>query len=118
MAQCNECQTTDEDLYYYWQGDIEEDYDLGNNDCLCENCFSKIPTKFQLAEATANMRNRIRDIVIYIDIRAKINDMFFFVCRNCFCVRFYGPFFRGNFRKNGQNFGYFQKSMTFICSWG
>ena len=34
MAQCNECQTTDEDLYYYWQGDIEEDYDLGNNDCF------------------------------------------------------------------------------------
>ena len=25
MAQCNECQTTDEDLYYYWHGDIEED---------------------------------------------------------------------------------------------
>ena len=45
MAQCNECQTTDEDLYYYWHGDIEEDYDMGNNDCLCENCFSKIPTK-------------------------------------------------------------------------
>ena len=45
MAQCNECQTTDEDLYYYWHGDIEEDYDLGSNDCLCENCFSKIPTK-------------------------------------------------------------------------
>ena len=45
MAQCNECQTTDEDLYYYWHGDIEEDYDLDSNDCLCENCFSKIPTK-------------------------------------------------------------------------
>ena len=33
------------DLYFYWHGDIEEDYDMGNNDCLCENCFSKIPTK-------------------------------------------------------------------------
>ena len=41
MAQCNECQTTDEDLNYFWQGDIEEDYDMGDYDCLCENCFNK-----------------------------------------------------------------------------
>tara|TARA_B100000945_G_scaffold239226_1_gene195324 strand:+ start:308 stop:559 length:252 start_codon:yes stop_codon:yes gene_type:complete len=26
------------DLYYYWHGDIEEDYDMGY-DCLCEICF-------------------------------------------------------------------------------
>ena len=27
------------DLYYYWHGDIEEDYDMGKYDCLCEICF-------------------------------------------------------------------------------
>ena len=27
------------DLYYYWHGDIEEDYDMGEYDCLCEICF-------------------------------------------------------------------------------
>ena len=27
------------DLYYYWHGDIEEDYDMGEDDCLCEICF-------------------------------------------------------------------------------
>ena len=32
MAQCNRCQTTDEDLNYFWHGDIEEDYDMGDYD--------------------------------------------------------------------------------------
>ena len=41
MAQCNKCQTTDEDLNYFWHGDIEEDYDMGDYDCLCENCFNQ-----------------------------------------------------------------------------
>ena len=27
------------DLYYYWHGDIEEDYDMGDYTCLCEICF-------------------------------------------------------------------------------
>ena len=27
------------DLYFYWHGDIEEDYDMGKYDCLCEICF-------------------------------------------------------------------------------
>ena len=27
------------DLYFYWHGDIEEDYDMGDYDCLCECCF-------------------------------------------------------------------------------
>ena len=27
------------DLYYYWHGDIEEDYDMGEYTCLCEICF-------------------------------------------------------------------------------
>ena len=40
-AQCNKCQTTNEDLNYFWHGDIEEDYDMGDYDCLCENCFNQ-----------------------------------------------------------------------------
>ena len=40
MAECNKCSTTDNDLYYYWHGDIEEDYDMGKFNCLCENCFN------------------------------------------------------------------------------
>ena len=28
------------DLYFYWHGDIEEDYTMPNNyECLCEICF-------------------------------------------------------------------------------
>ena len=27
------------DLYYYWHGDIEEDYDMCDYTCLCEICF-------------------------------------------------------------------------------
>ena len=27
------------DLYFYWHGDIEEDYDMGEYDCLFEICF-------------------------------------------------------------------------------
>ena len=28
------------DLYFYWHGDIEEDYTMPNNyQCLCEICF-------------------------------------------------------------------------------
>jgi len=41
MAQCNKCNTKDPNLIYYWHGDIEEDYDMGDYDCLCENCFNQ-----------------------------------------------------------------------------
>ena len=27
------------ELYFYWHGDIEEDYDMGEYSCLCEICF-------------------------------------------------------------------------------
>ena len=27
------------DLYFYWHGDLEEDYDMGDYRCLCEICF-------------------------------------------------------------------------------
>ena len=63
MASCNKCDNFDDleidniaesdeheqqllnspdyqpDLYFYWHGDIEEDYDMGDYDCLCEICF-------------------------------------------------------------------------------
>ena len=34
-----DCPDYQPDLYFYWHGDIEEDYDMGDYDCLCECCF-------------------------------------------------------------------------------
>ena len=58
MAYCDKCSNFDDehidgqidmfkndpdyqpDLYFYWHGDIEEDYTMPNNyQCLCEICF-------------------------------------------------------------------------------
>ena len=61
MAQCDECNCFDDnhidnmsgiddltedhkdyanDRYYYWHGDIQEDYQMpAGYDCLCEECF-------------------------------------------------------------------------------
>tara|TARA_R100000781_G_scaffold114078_1_gene84012 strand:+ start:1316 stop:1549 length:234 start_codon:yes stop_codon:yes gene_type:complete len=27
-------------LYFYWHGDIEEDYDMGEYECICVSCFN------------------------------------------------------------------------------
>lgn len=46
---CDKCGVKDHyedkrsELYphdFYWHGDIEEDYDMGEYTCLCINCFS------------------------------------------------------------------------------
>ena len=29
-------------LDYYWHGDIQEDYDMGEYTCLCESCFGTL----------------------------------------------------------------------------
>jgi len=58
MSQCNKCQCFDwqhvenegnpnleddknfkPDRYFFWHGDIKEDYDMGKYDCLCEVCY-------------------------------------------------------------------------------
>jgi hypothetical protein len=50
MNQCEKCGAKDREedksseLYahhFFWHGDIEEDYDMGNYNCLCIKCFSK-----------------------------------------------------------------------------
>ena len=28
-------------LYFYWNGSIEEDYDMGEYECLCTRCFGQ-----------------------------------------------------------------------------
>ena len=28
-------------LYFYWHGDIEEEYDMGDYMCLCFRCFNQ-----------------------------------------------------------------------------
>ena len=40
--QCDYCNNENEDSYLYWHGDIEEDYDMGNYTCLCEDCFGTL----------------------------------------------------------------------------
>ena len=32
-------------LYFYWHGDIEEDYDMGDYNCLCGRCFNQQDNK-------------------------------------------------------------------------
>ena len=43
MATCCNCGNTDDDLYYYWDAPIEEDYywreAFPDVDCMCEICF-------------------------------------------------------------------------------
>lgn len=29
------------DRTFFWHGDIQEDYDMGEYDCLCETCFGE-----------------------------------------------------------------------------
>ena len=36
---CDKCQDEDDNSYLYWHGDIQEDYDMGDYTCLCEDCF-------------------------------------------------------------------------------
>ena len=64
MSQCDECRSYDDDhfdgtvteeefdnnslyepnRYYYWHGDIQEDYQMpAGYCCLCEDCFFKLP---------------------------------------------------------------------------
>ena len=40
------------DLYYYWHGDIEEDYQMpAGYDCLCERCFGDFLNAGKIIEA-------------------------------------------------------------------
>jgi len=43
MATCCNCGNTDDNLYYYWDAPIEEDYywrdAFPDVDCMCEICF-------------------------------------------------------------------------------
>lgn len=49
QSQCDKCgvvdnETDDKSPHYnmdfYWHGDIEEDYDMGEYTCLCPDCFA------------------------------------------------------------------------------
>jgi len=52
MSLCNLCEVSDNpeenpnnydpDKYFFWHGDIEEKYDMGEHTCLCEDCFIKL----------------------------------------------------------------------------
>ena len=32
----------DPNKYFFWHGDIEEKYDMGEHTCLCDSCFVKL----------------------------------------------------------------------------
>ena len=38
-GKCNKCQNEHEDSLLFWHGDVGEDYDMGEYDCLCERCL-------------------------------------------------------------------------------
>ena len=86
MASCNKCDNFDDleidniaesdeheqqllnspdyqpDLYYYWHGDIEEDYDMGDYDCLCECCFE---SNWHEVELIKRRKNKHDDTIIW-----------------------------------------------------
>jgi hypothetical protein len=39
---CELCNDNKEHQYHYWHGDIEEDYDMGSYQCLCNICFDHL----------------------------------------------------------------------------
>tara|TARA_R110002110_G_scaffold252235_1_gene468112 strand:- start:10408 stop:10587 length:180 start_codon:yes stop_codon:yes gene_type:complete len=48
MSKCEKCGVVDNEsnnnsphynMDFYWHGDIEEDYDMGEYNCLCPDCF-------------------------------------------------------------------------------
>ena len=64
MAQCEICNDSNEDhidnendnslyeseqykpnLYFYWHGDIKEDYDMGKYECICVRCFNGLDSQ-------------------------------------------------------------------------
>ena len=64
MASCCVCGNFDDDsgaigdpnyqpdLYYYWHGDIQEDYQMpAGYDCLCEKCFGDLLNAGKIIEA-------------------------------------------------------------------
>tara|TARA_R100000234_G_scaffold66311_1_gene40533 strand:+ start:1735 stop:2010 length:276 start_codon:yes stop_codon:yes gene_type:complete len=70
MAMCDECSCFDDsyietalenvtenhkdyanDKYYYWHGDIQEDYQMPPGyDCLCDECFSTLKNKGKIID--------------------------------------------------------------------
>ena len=48
MAECEKCSNNDPSLYFYWHGDIEEDYDMGIYDCLCTECFNQLNSQGEI----------------------------------------------------------------------
>ena len=42
MSKCELCKDSKDYEYYYWHGDIEEDYDMGIYECLCHFCFNQL----------------------------------------------------------------------------
>ena len=49
------------DRYYYWHGDIQEDYQMpAGYECLCEECFGDFLNQGKIIELACNCRNHSR----------------------------------------------------------
>ena len=42
MSKCELCNNKLDHNFFYWHGDIEEDYDMDIYDCLCDTCFNNL----------------------------------------------------------------------------
>ena len=42
MDKCELCKNKLDYNFFYWHGDIEEDYDMGIYNCLCDTCFDNL----------------------------------------------------------------------------
>lgn len=42
MSKCELCNNKLDHNFFYWHGDIEEDYDMDIYDCLCDTCFNDL----------------------------------------------------------------------------
>ena len=47
------------DLYFYWHGDIEEDYDMGEYECLCEIASILTTLKARLNGKITNIHSSV-----------------------------------------------------------
>ena len=59
------------DRYYYWHGDIQEDYQMpAGYDCLCEECFGNFLNKGQIIEKYLD--HFIDGFLVYTDKQPKV----------------------------------------------
>ena len=58
------------DRYYYWHGDIQEDYQMPRgHDCLCDDCYGELLNKGEIIEKYLD--HHINGFLVYDDKQPK-----------------------------------------------